>query len=131
MTMRTHSAGPVQGGAPSLPIRRLQRALLGAEIDLGERMYAVGIDDGSLGAQVAALDRRIRQSDTRRCPLGPLLAQRRKLILQLAAAALEDDAPLPGAQTEYERAMEALAALNKEIEQAAVTASPEPVAVGV
>jgi hypothetical protein len=63
--------------------------------------------------------------------LGPLLARRREVLLRLAAAALEVQAPLPGAQTEYERAREALAALKKEIERAAVTARPEPVAVGV
>jgi len=131
MTMRTHSAGPVTGGASSHLIRRLQRALLAAEIDLGERMYAAGLDDGSLGAQVAALDRRIRHADTGQYPLGPLLARRRELLLRLAAAALEDDAPLPGSDAEYERAREALATLKKEIERAAVTARPEPVAVGV
>ena len=131
MTMRTHSAGPVTAGAPSLPIKRWQRALLAAEIDLGERMYAAGIDDGSLGVQVAALDRRIRHADPGQYPLGPLLARRRELLLRLAAAALEDDAPLPGADAEYERAREALSALKKEIERAAVTARPEPVAVGV
>ena len=54
MTMRTRSAGPNTGGAPSSPIKRLRRALLAAEIDLGERMCAAGIDDGSLGAQIAA-----------------------------------------------------------------------------
>src|SRR5437868_4724372 len=103
MTMRTHSAGPITG-TPSPFIKRLRRALLAAEIDLGERMYAVGIDDGSLSTQVAALDRRIRRADTTRLPLGPLLAQRRELLLRLAAAALEDDAPLPGADAEYRRA---------------------------
>jgi hypothetical protein len=122
MTMRTHSAGPVAGGAPSTFIKRLRRALLAAEIDLGERMYAVGIDDGALGAQVAALDRRVRLADTTRLPLGPLLAQRRELLLRLAAAALEVDAPLPGADAEYQRARTALAALR---EGEACTATPE------
>ena len=128
MTMRTHSAGPVTGGAPSSLIRRLQRALLAAELDLGERMYAAGIDDGSLGAQVAALEQRIRRADTTRLPLGPLLAQSRELLLRLAAAALEDDAPLPGANAEYEMARAALAALR---EAEAHTARPELAAAGV
>jgi len=131
MTMRTHSAGPVTGGAPSLTIRRFQRALFAAEIDLGERMYAAGIDDGSLGELIVALDHRILRAETARLSTGPLLAQRRELIRQLAAAALEEDAPLPGADAEYERAREALAARKKEIERPAVTARPEPVAVGV
>ena len=41
----------------------------------------------------------------------PLKAARSQLVLQLAAAALEDDAPLPGADAEYDRAREAQAAL--------------------
>ena len=129
MTMRTHSAGPVTGGAPPSLLGRLQRALLAAEIDLGERMFAAGIDDGSLGAQIAALDRRIRRADTTRQPLGPLLARRRELLLRLAAAALEEEAPLPGADAEYERARAALAAL-KEAEGSATTARPESASVG-
>jgi hypothetical protein len=127
MTMRMHSAGPATGGAPSpLIIARLRRALLAAELDLGERMYAAGIDDGALGAQVAALDQRIRRADAARLPLGRLLARRRELLLCLAAAALEDDAPLPGADAEYGRARSAEAALRLE----AGRARPEPVAVG-
>ena len=130
MTMRTHSAGPVTGGAPSSPIGAVRRALLAAELDLGERMYAAGIDDDSLGAQVAALEQRIRRADTTRLPLGPLLARCRELLLRLAAAALEDDAPLPGAGAEFERARAALAALTKEAEGRANTAEPELASVG-
>jgi hypothetical protein len=128
MTMRTHSAGPATGGAPSSLIKRLGRALIAAELDLGERMYAAGIDDGSLGAQVAALEQRIRRADTTRFPLGPLLARRRELLLRLAAAALEVAAPLPGADAEYERARAALAALR---EAEADTARPELASAGV
>jgi hypothetical protein len=126
MTMRTHSAGPATGGAPSSFTKRLRRAVLAAELDLGERMYAAGIDDGALGAQVAALEQRIRQSDTLRLPLGPLLARRRELLLGLAAAALDVEAPLPGADAEYTRARSAQAALRREEGRA----RQEPVAVG-
>jgi len=130
MTMRTHSAGPTTGGAPSSHIRRLQRAFLAAELDLGERMYAAGIDDGFLGAQIAALWQRLRRAEAARLPLGPLLAQRRELLLQLAAAALEVEAPLPGAEAEYGRARTAQAALKKEAEGRTVTARPELASVG-
>ena len=130
MTMRTPSARPATGGAPSPLIKRLRRALLAAEIDLGERMYAAGIDDGALGAQVAALDQRIRRADVARLPIGPLLARRRELLLRLAAAALVDDAPLPGADAEYERARSALMALRRE-EARVATATPQPVAVRI
>jgi hypothetical protein len=110
--------------------KHLRRVLLAAKLDLGERMYAVGIDDGSLGPQVAALDKRIRRSDTARLPLGPLLAQRRELLLQLAAAAMEEEAPLPEAEAEYQRARKALVALKKEADVIANTPRPEMTSVG-
>jgi hypothetical protein len=129
MATWTPSAAPVTDGARSSLKGGLQRALLAAQIDLGERMWAVGIDDGSLGAQITALDQRIQRADTTRLPLGPLLARRRELLLRLAAAALEEEAPLPGADAEYDRARAALAAL-KEAEGSAATARPESASVG-
>jgi hypothetical protein len=92
-------------------------------------MCATGIDDGSLGALIAAVDQRIRRAGAERLPVGPLLAQRRQLLLRLAAAALEEDAPLPGADIEYQRARHAQEALRK-AEAGADTARPEPVASG-
>ncbi len=74
---------------------------------LGERMVAAGIDDGAIGEQIAALDEEIRQASGGQ----ELRAKREQLILQLAALALEEDAPLPGAAKEYERARKAQAAL--------------------
>jgi hypothetical protein len=127
MATQTLSAAPVTGGARSSRKGGLRRAFLSAKLALGERMYAAGIDDGRLGAFLAALDQRIRRAEAERLPLGALLAQRRDLLLRLAAAALEDDAPLPGADAEYERAREALAALRT---GEGYTARPEPVAVG-
>ena len=128
MTMRTQSARPVTGGAISSLTKRLRRALLAAELDLGERMYTAGIDDGSLGAQVAAVGQRIRRAEAGRLPLGPLLAQRRQLLLRLAAAALEVDAPLPGADAEYQKARQAQAALRK---AEGGTSIPEAIGAGV
>jgi len=109
----------------------LRRAFTAAKLALGERMYAAGIDDGFLGAPIAALGQRLRRAEAARLPLGPLLAQRRELLLRLAAAALEEVAPLPGADAEYDRARTTEAALKKEAEGRTVTARPEPVAVGV
>jgi hypothetical protein len=131
MTMRTLSASPNTGSTTPLPIRRLQRALLAAKIDLGERMYAAEIDDGSLGVQITALDKRIRRGYTTRLPLGPLLAQRRELLLRLAAAAMEEEAPLPGAEAEYQRARKALVALKKEADVIANTPRSELTSVDV
>jgi hypothetical protein len=129
MDMRFDSAGRVTGRAPSSRLKRHRRELLTAKLALGERMYLVGIDDGRLGAFLATLDQRIRQAEVTRRPVGALLAQRRDLLLRLAAAALEDDALLPGAQAEYERAREALTALREE-EGMMVRERPEPMPVG-
>ncbi len=109
MAIWTLSAAPVTGEARSSRKGTLRRALLAAKLALGERMYAAGIDDGRLGALLAASEQSLRRAEAARLPLGRLLAGRRELLLRLAAAALEDDAPLPGADAEYERAREALA----------------------
>jgi len=91
--------------------RSLRRAVFEAQLALGERMYAAGIDDGHLGAQIAALDQQIRQVHSAKVEVKELKAERRKLLVRLAAAALEEDAPLPGADAEYETARKAQAAL--------------------
>jgi hypothetical protein len=91
--------------------RRLSGALVEAQTALGERMYAAGIDDGELGPMIYALDERLLWTKAVRGSTHALKATRRQLVLQLAAAALEDDGPLPGADAEYRRAREAQAAL--------------------
>ncbi len=91
--------------------RSRRRCLEQALIALGERMYAVGIDDGQLGTQIAALDRQLHGVHPTTADSTGLKAQRRRLLMRLAAAALEEDAALPGADAEYERAREAQAAL--------------------
>jgi hypothetical protein len=88
----------------SPPKRTLKRAFADAKIALGERMYAAGIDDGQLGSQIAAVDERIRQAHSSQSAAEMLKAERRRLLLLLAEAALEEDAPLPGADAEYARA---------------------------
>jgi hypothetical protein len=82
----------------------LRRAYSEAKYALGERMYVAGIDDGQLVAQNAVLDAKIRQAETARCFTTVLMADRKVLILQLAAAALEEESPLPGADAEYQKA---------------------------
>jgi hypothetical protein len=89
--------------------RSLSRAFSGAQLLLGQCMFAAGIDDGELGAKIAALDERIRRAGAAQA----LGAERGELLVQLAAAALEDDGPLPGADAEYERAREAQVALQR------------------
>ena len=93
--------------------RRLSGAFLEAQAVLGKRMYAAGLDDGELGAKISALDERLRRVEAARGSTHVLKAARRHLVLQLAAAALEEDGPLPGADAEYRRAREAQAALDR------------------
>jgi hypothetical protein len=81
-----------------------EQALRDAKYALGERMVNAGIDDGHLGEQIALVDTRIRAAQNRAEPTDALLGERRMLVLRLADAALEVDAPLPGAQPEYEKA---------------------------
>lgn len=90
--------------------RTLKRAFVHAKIALGERMVAAGIDDGRLGSQIAAVDERIRQTHSSQAG-ETLKAERRRLLLRLAEAALEEDAPLPGADAEYAGARTAQTAL--------------------
>ena len=87
--------------------RRLSGAFVEAQAALGERMYAVGIDDGELGAKIYALDEQLLWAESVGCSAQALKAARRQLVLQLATAALEDDGPLPGADADYRRAREA------------------------
>jgi hypothetical protein len=92
--------------------RRLSRAFVEVQAALGECMYAAGIDDGELGAKINAADEQLRRAEAHGDCTQALKAARHQLVLQLAAAALEDDGPLPGAEAEYRRAKEAQAALN-------------------
>jgi hypothetical protein len=93
--------------------RRLSGAFVEAQAALGERMYAAGIDDDENGTKISALDERLHGAEAVGAATQALKAVRRQLVLQLAAAALEDDGPLPGADAEYHRAREAQAALER------------------
>lgn len=82
-----------------------------AQLALGERMAAVGLDDGRLGSQIARLEAALRHPGTAGATRQALLAERERLLRELADAALADDAPLPGADAEFRRASAARAAL--------------------
>jgi hypothetical protein len=107
----------VAGGAPPARLLRrglarwrrrgLTRSLAEAQLALGRRMYAAGIDDGESGARIAALEETMRRAAATGEPDAAAQATRDEQLRRLAAAALEDDAPLPGADAEYERAREA------------------------
>lgn len=66
---------------------------------------------GTWGRCIAALDLQIRQVHSATTDIQGLKAERGTLLVRLAAAALEEDAPLPGADMEYETARKAQAAL--------------------
>jgi hypothetical protein len=76
-------------------------------------MYAAGIDDGHLAAQISAWDEKIRQSKAQKGSRKALVAARNQLLLQLATAALAEEGPLPGANAEYQKARQAEAALQE------------------
>jgi hypothetical protein len=98
-------------GKTSWRKRALQQTFAAAQLALGERMFAAGIDDGELGAQIAVVDDRIRRAEAAKASTKALRAERQRLLMRLAAAALQEDAPLPGADDEYDNARRAEAAL--------------------
>ena len=92
--------------------RSVARALAVARLALGERMFAADIDDGETGGKIAALDLAIRRAEADGQDCQDLQRKREWLILRLADAALDDDAPLPGADAQYAQVRALLAALN-------------------
>ena len=111
MATRSVLLRPANHGMDLWRRRRLSGAFVEAQAALGERMLAAGIDDGELGARISALDEQLRRAKEVGGFTQALKAACRQLVLQLAAAALEDDGPLPGADAEYRSANEAQAAL--------------------
>ena len=104
---------PAKHGMDLWSRRRLNGAFAEAQAALGDHMYAAGIDDGEIGARISALNEQLRRAEAVGASTQVLRAARRQLVLQLAAAALEDDGPLPGADAEYRRAREAHGALER------------------
>jgi len=98
---------PVTWGTAVWRGRQLRRAFAQARLVLGRRMYAAGIDDGWVGAQIASVDEQLAQARATGIATGPLEQERQRLLVRLADLALEDDAPLPGADAEYAAAREA------------------------
>lgn len=93
--------------------RQLSRAFAHAQLALGERMFAAGIDDGETGEAIAALEKAIRRAQAAGEPCQALRAEWERLVRRLADAALEDDGPLPGADAEYAAARKVLVLLKQ------------------
>jgi hypothetical protein len=96
----------------------LERDYRAARLALGKKMFAAGIDDGETSARIAATDQQLLQINLTGRPRDLLEARRTALVLRLADAALEDDAPLPGADAEFAHALALKQAL--EIESTAL-----------
>ena len=92
--------------------RLLDQAYAEARLALGRQMYAAGIDDGETGELIAGLDARLAAAGLAPGEAQELRARRLLLLLRLADAALEDDAPLPGADAEFEHALQLKGALH-------------------
>lgn len=92
--------------------RVLDQAYTEARLALGRQMYAAGIDDGESGEQIAALDARLAAEGLAPGEAQELRARRLLLLIRLADAALEDDAPLPGADAEFDYALQLKRALH-------------------
>lgn len=90
------------------------RAFSAAQLALGERMYAAGIDDGETGERIVMIEAELRAlaATADEHVRAGLREVRERLVRFLADQALVDDAPLPGADAEYEAARGALTALN-------------------
>ena len=86
--------------------RLLDEAFAEARIVLGRQMYVGGIDDDETGVKIAELDRALAAAESSSGEAQDLNARRTLLLIHLADAALEDDAPLPGADTEFKHALE-------------------------
>lgn len=99
--------------------RSLRRAFTRAKYFLGRRMFREGIDDGHLGARIAEAVAELRQVHEAGEPTRPLRARLARLYVRLAEAALEFDAPLPGANAAYRAARRAETALRRFEEAAA------------
>jgi hypothetical protein len=114
----------LQYGAALYRRRSLRTAFSDAQIVLGQRMYAAGIDDGHLGAQIARLDRQIHRAEAAGVRPRAQEDERNSLHRLLAACALEEEAPLPGADAEYAAAREVQILLANKPQPSALSAPP-------
>jgi hypothetical protein len=108
-TAKATLAQPVRLFQYGLALRRtrsLSMAFAAAQLALGQRMYAAGIDDGQLGAQIDRLDKEIHRAVAGGVPTRAQEVLSKNLFRLLAERALEEDAPLPGADAEYAVARE-------------------------
>jgi hypothetical protein len=98
--------------------RRQSRLLADAFADvrrlLGRQMFAAGIDDGETGRQIAEIDAVLAREDLEGGEAQDLRSQLGLLLIRLADAALENDAPLPGADEEFVQALALKLALDAE-----------------
>ena len=85
------------------PIPQTAKPFAAARLALGKQMYSAGIDDGKTCGVILALTRAFSVPGLDLERQSKLRAERERLFLKLADEALEYDAPLPGAEREYDR----------------------------
>jgi len=110
----TDSASLATPPAPC-SVRSFRKAYAQARIALGKRMLALGIDDGELGSEIRLVEDAIASCDAAGEDCKALRLERLHLLVKLADAALANDAPLPGADAELRRALDAQRALREQV----------------
>jgi S1-C subfamily serine protease len=106
--------------------RLLRRVSLITQFALGQRLYDIRLGDDKLRGQVGALNERIVGSEVTRGPTQKLKAERRDLLMRLAAPFLAQEKPPPGVEAEHRKARAAQVALLTAQENRAAHASQKP-----
>ena len=97
--------------------RSKRRAFADAQIALGEHINERKSGDHQLQVKIAALDENIRQAEAAKKSTSAFKAERRSLILALAAPALSSQTALPGTEPEHQRAKVSKAAVESHEER--------------
>jgi antitoxin component YwqK of YwqJK toxin-antitoxin module len=84
--------------------RLLKRASLAAQLNLSQKMVQVGVGDLQLRSQIATQEQRIREAETAKRATNPLIVERDKLLLKLAAAALAQQKAALGTEADFAKA---------------------------
>ncbi len=87
--------------------RTLLRKARGTQLALGNRMYEAGVGDGAIRGQIASLDDRIASVELGKGSTKQMEAEKKGLMIRLAADALAQDVAPTGAAAEHGSAVSA------------------------
>jgi len=79
-------------------LRFLEQAFRRSQLDLGEQMYRSNVGDTTVRESIRTLDEQIKRERAAKRPAARLLANRRELILRLAATSAAGDAAIQSPQ---------------------------------